>query len=120
MSTVRAALLAVALLGCAQHATAREFPVELMRPWFAAVTEACVKRDPPNAKYYKAGFALMMKRHPEAARAVVDKKTFPDLEKSIKHDIETADERAMNRDCRVLYDLAGEVASGPPDAPPPK
>ncbi|SHH23977.1 hypothetical protein [Massilia sp. CF038] len=117
---LRKALTTIALLGCAQSAMAREFPVELMRPWFAAVTEACSKKDPPNAKYYKTGLALMMKRHPEAAHAVVDKTVYPNVDKSIKHDIETMDERALARDCRVLYDLAGEVASGPPDAPPPK
>jgi len=103
--SARAALLCGAVLLYPGSAAA-EFPVELMKPWYAAVSKACARNDPDNAGRYAAGFKRMMALHPDAARALVSKKDFPHLDETIAHDIATMQASALQRDCHVLLELA--------------
>lgn len=107
MSIVRRLLVAVTLLGCAQGAAAREFPVELAKPYYAAIVKECSKKDPANAVHYRAGFKRMLAQHPEVDKAVVDKKVFPNLKQQIAREMATMPEQTLYEECGNLIELAG-------------
>jgi hypothetical protein len=113
MSAVARTLVTIALLGCAHGAMAREFPIELVKPYYSAIVKACSAKDPANATHYRAGFKRMLAEHPEAATAVVDKKDFPNLKQQIEKEMAEMPEKTLLRECNNLYEIAGEGQTVP-------